>query len=258
MRGFFAGLPGAVWGFLALAAAAALVWRGAAALDYNWRWRRLPGYFFHKTGGEWAAGPLAEGLLTTIQISAAAAVMTVVLGLLFAAAALSRMPSLRLLARGYVNLMRATPLLVQLYLLYFMFGNALAFDRFWAGAAALAMFEGAFAAEILRAGIAAVPPGQNESAAALGMNRFHRWRFVVLPQALPLSLPPLANLCVSLIKHSSIVTVIAVADLTDAARNLISETYLAFEIWLAVGALYVAICLPPARAIAAWERRARK
>ncbi len=184
--------------------------------------------------------------------------MTCFLGLFFAAAALSRMPSLRLLARGYVNLMRGTPLLVQLYLLYFMFGNVLALDRFWAGAAALAMFEGAFAAEIIRGGIATVPPGQNESAAALGMTRFCRWRLVVLPQALPLALPPLANLCVSLIKHSSIVTIVAVADLTDAARNLISETYLAFEIWLVVGAMYILICLPPARAIAAWERRRRR
>ena len=243
---------------MALSGAAALVWRGAASLEYDWRWARLPRYFFHKTGGEWRAGPLAEGFITTLQISAAAAVFTVVLGLFFAAAAVSRTPVLRLLSRGYVNLMRGTPLLVQLYLLYFMFGNALAFDRFWAGALALAMFEGAFAAEILRAGIAAVPSGQNESAAALGMRGFHRWRFIILPQALPLALPPLANLCVSLIKHSSIVTVIAVADLTDAGRNLISETYLVFEIWLAVGALYILVCLPPARAIAAWERRLRK
>ena len=251
MRGIFLG-------FLALAGTAALIWRGAAALEYNWRWERVPRYFFHQTGGEWTAGPLAEGLMMTLQLSAAAAVLTCFLGLAGAAAAVSRMPSLRLLARGYVNLMRGTPLLVQLYLLYFMFGNALALDRFWAGAAALAMFEGAFAAEIIRSGIRAVPSGQDESAAALGLPRFYRWRLVILPQALPLSLPPLANLCVSLIKHSSIVTVIAIADLTDSARNLISETYLVFEIWLVVGALYIFICLPPARAIAAWESRLRR
>ncbi len=248
----------AVFGVLALGGAAALAWRGAAALEYDWRWGRVPRYFFSRIDGEWTAGPLTEGLLATFQLSAIAGVLMCLLGLGGAAAAFSRMPSLRLLARGYVALMRGTPLLVQLYLLYFMFGNVLAFDRFFAAAAALAMFEGAFAAEIIRGGIAAVPSGQAEAAAALGFSRYRRWRLVVLPQSLPLILPPLANLLVSLIKHSSIVTIIAVADLTDAARNLIAETFLTFELWLTVGAVYIIICLPPARAIAAWERRLRR
>ena len=224
-------------------------------LEYSWRWGRIPRYFWRQVGGEWGAGPLLKGLLITLQLSAAAAAAAAVIGLLVAA---GNMPSLRLLARGYVNLMRGTPLLVQLYLLYFMFGNVLAFDRFTAGVAALAMFEGAFAAEIIRGGIAAVPVGQAEAAAALGMGRIARWWRVILPQALPLILPPLANLFVSLIKHSSIVTIIAVAELTDSARNLISESFLTFEIWLTVGAMYVAVCLPLARAIAAWEARLRR
>ena len=230
---------------------------GATTLEYQWRWRRIPRYFFQRIDGEWVPGPLMEGLFTTLHISLIAAIFTAVLGILFAAAALSPRPSLRLLARGYVTFMRGTPLLVQLYLLYFMFGNALSFERFFAGAAALAMFEGAFAAEIIRSGIVAVPLAQNESACALGLSRMQRWRFILLPQALPLILPPLANLFVSLIKHSSIVTIIAIADLTDSARNLISETFLTFEIWLTVGAMYIVICLPLARGIAAWERRLR-
>ena len=240
------------------AATAALVWRGAAELDYEWRWGRIPRYFLRRADGEWISGPLLDGLWLTLQLSFVAGVFAVFFGMFAAAAMSGGLPSLRLLARGYATLMRGTPLLVQLYLLYFMFGNALEFNRFFAGALALALFEGAFAAEIIRAGIAAVPPGQGEAAAALGMPRRTRWRLVLLPQALPLILPPLANLFVSLIKHSSIVTIIAIADLTDAGRNIISETFLAFEIWLTVGAMYVLICLPPARAIAAWERRLRK
>ena len=241
-----------------LAAAGFFLWRGAAMMDYPWRWSRLPRYFFHKEGGEWTAGPLLEGLALTLQLSAAAGLAAAVLGLLAAAMAAAKMPSLRLLARCYVNAMRGTPLLVQLYVLYFVVGGALEFSRFFAGVAALALFEGAFAAEIFRSGIAAVPRGQSESAAALGMGKFARWRLVILPQALPLILPSLANLLVSLIKHSSIVTVIAVADLTDAARNLISETFLTFELWLTVGAIYIAVCLPSARLIAAWETRLRR
>ena len=243
---------------LVIGGAAAVLWHGTAALDYRWRWGQIPRYFFYRSDGEWKAGPLIEGLITTLQLSFVSGAMAVILGLVVAAAVLSPRPSLRLLAGGYTTFMRGTPLLVQLYILYFMFGNALSFDRFWAGAAALAMFEGAFAAEIIRGGIAAVPGGQNEAAAALGLPRLARWRQVLLPQAMPLILPPLANLVVSLIKHSSIVTVIAIADLTDSARNLISETFLTFEIWLTVGAMYVVICLPAARVITAWERRLRR
>lgn len=227
-------------------------------LEYPWRWGRIPRYFWQQVGGEWVAGPLLKGLLTTLQLSAVTAVAATVIGLLTVAAATGNMPSLRLLARGYVNLMRGTPLLVQLYLLYFMFGNVLDFEQFTAGVVSLALFEGAFAAEIIRAGIAAVPIGQSESAAALGMNKLLRWQRVVMPQALPLILPPLANLFVSLIKHSSIVTIIAIAELTDSARNLISDSFLIFEIWLTVGAMYVAVCLPLARIIAAWENRLRQ
>lgn len=227
-------------------------------LDYDWRWSRVPRYILRVADGEWIAGPLLKGLWLTLQLSFAAGVFAALFGLCAAAAMLGGMPSFRRLARGYVMLMRGTPLLVQLYLLYFMFGNALEFNRFFAGAFSLALFEGAFAAEIIRAGIIAVPSGQNEAASALGLPRLTRWRLVLLPQALPLILPPLANLFVSLIKHSSIVTIIAIADLTDAARNIISDTFLTFEIWLTVGAMYVLICLPPARAIAAWERRLRK
>ena len=239
------------------AAVVALLVHGAASMDYHWRWQRIPRYFFRQTDGEWVTGPLMDGLWTTLQLSAVAAVLATILGLIAAATALSSMPSLRLLSRCYVNLMRGTPLLVQLYLLYFMFGNALDFPRFFAGAAALALFEGAFVAEIFRSAIIAVPSGQSFAGAALGMSRALRWRLVVLPQALPLMLPPLANLFVSLIKHSSIVTIIAVADLTDKARNLISETFLVFELWLTVGAVYIIICLPLARLIAHWEQRLR-
>ena len=243
--------------FIIITAILLVGWSGAQ-MEYDWRWGRIPRYFFVHADGEWISGPLLRGLITTLHLSWVAGIFTLLLGALIAAAASSAMPSLRLIARGYVNIMRGTPLLVQLYLLYFMLGNALSFDRFFAGACALAMFEAAFAAEIIRGGIAAVDTGQTDAGAALGLSRWHRWRLILLPQALPLILPPLANLLVSLIKHSSIVTIIAIADLTDAARNLISESFLTFEIWLTVGAVYVAICLPLARLITFWENKIRR
>ena len=227
-------------------------------MDYRWRWRRIPGYFLRESDGEWVAGPLLEGLMVTLQLSLFAGLLATAIATAAAAARLSPRPSLRGLAGGYVQIMRCTPLLVQLYLLYFMLGNVFGLQRFSAGVTALALFEGAFIAEIFRAGINAVPPAQSDAARALGLSVLQRWRLVIIPQALPLVLPPLANLYVSLIKHSSIVTVIAIADLTDAARNLVSDSFLAFEIWLAVGALYISVCFPLAWLITRWEKRLRK
>ncbi len=232
-----------------------LVWRGVDNLEYKWRWRRIPGYFLREEEGEWIAGPLLEGLALTLQISALAALGALAFGVCAVGASFCRMRSLRMLARCYTALMRGTPLLVQLYLFYFMFGNILGLERLAAGVLALALFEGAFAAEIIRAGVAAVPRGQVEAALSLNLRPADKWLRVILPQAAPLVLPPLANLCVSLIKHSSIVTVIALGDLTNNARNLATETFLTFEIWFSVGALYVLLCFPAARLVAFAERK---
>lgn len=234
------------------------VYSGVTALDYQWRWGRIPRYFFHYRNGEWHAGPLATGLWTTFKISLFAGVLALAIGLLAAAGRLMPRVSCRWLATGYVQFMRCTPLLVQVYLLYFMFGTLFGMERVSAGILALALFEGAFAAEIFRAGYLGVPQAQHDVACALGLPRPARWRLVLLPQALPLILPPLANLFVSIIKHSSIVTIIAVTDLTDAARNVVSETFLAFEVWFSVGALYVSICFPLAWAVRQWEKRLRR
>lgn len=102
-------------------------------------------------------------------------------------------------------------------------------------------FEGSFAAEILRAGIQSVPRGQREAADAIGLSRFNRFRDVILPQSIPLILPPLTGLIINLIKHSAIVSVIAVADLTTEGLNIISETFMAFEIWFTVAAIYLVV-----------------
>ena len=231
---------------------------GVSQMDYQWRWGRVGKFFLQQRQGEWHAGVLAKGLWVTLKLSLAAGALALLFGLAAAAARLLPLPSLRALASAYVQFMRCTPLLVQLYLLYFMFGSVLGWDRFTAGMMALALFEGAFAAEIFRAGYLAVPQAQVDAARALGLPALRCWRFVILPQALPLALPPLANLFVSLIKHTSIVTIIAVADLTDAARNAVADSFLAFEIWLCVGGLYVALCLPLALLVRRWEERLKR
>lgn len=215
------------------------VLRGAAAMGYNWQWYRLPPYFARVIDGELIWGPLVLGLIETVRISALSLVLALAVGLAAALLRLSPSPVGRGLAIGYVELIRNTPLLVQLYIGYFVLAPVLGLDRWWTGVACLALFEGAFAAEIFRAGIAAVPRGQSEAAASLGLGGWDTQRFVVLPQAVRPMLPPLASLAVSLVKHSAIVSVIAVVELTTEARNIISDTYMSFEIWFTVAGLYL-------------------
>ena len=239
----------------AIGAVLAALTASAAALDYNWQWRRAFSFVAKMDGDGIVWGPLAKGAAVTLQLAAVSVVFAALAGIVAAAAGMSGMASLRWLSRLYVESVRNTPLLVQLYLFYFIFANAFGLSRFAAGAMALAVFEGAFAAEIFRAGMESVPRGQTDAARAAGLSRGKTWALIVLPQALPLILPALANQFVALILHSSIVTVVAVDDLTNAARNLVAETFLVYELWFAAAGFYIAAALGLSRLIGWCERR---
>ena len=143
----------------------------------------------------------------------------------------------------YVEVIRNTPLLVQIYLLYFVFGPVIGLDRFSSAVLALSLFQGAYTAEIFRAGLSSIAKGQFEAAKSLGLSPFFTYKDVILPQVLQRTLPPLTNEVVSLIKNSSIVSVMAIFDLTTEARNIVSETAMPFEIWFTVAAIYLALTL---------------
>lgn len=232
-----------------------LVVAGAGSLQYNWQWYRIPPYLYRFEDGAFHPGPLLRGLGVTLELTGWSLGLTVVLGL--AAALLQRSASWvgHAVARVYVEVVRNTPMLVQLYLVYFVLAPILDMDRFVAAVLALAIFEGAFAAEIFRAGIEALPAGQWEAADALGLSRYATYRCVILPQAIRLILPPLTGLAVSLIKHSALVSVIAVADLTTEGRNLIADTFMTFEIWFTVAALYLALTISLSLVVGWLERR---
>ncbi len=215
----------------------------ATRMNYNWRWGEVPRYVLRIVDGQWIPGPLLKGLAVTLEISLWSFVFALVIGLVTALARLSDSVVARGLSRVYLEAIRNTPLLVQLYLFYFVLAPILQLDRFAAAVLSLALFEGAFAAEIFRAGILSVPKGQPEAAASLGLNRTQTYRFIVLPQALRMMLPPLTSLAVSLVKHSAIVSVIAVFDLANEARIVIADTFLTFEIWLTTAALYLAVTI---------------
>ncbi len=228
---------------------------GAGTLHYNWQWYRVPQYLYRFEDGAFHPGPLLRGLGVTLELTGWSLLLTVIFGL--TAALLQRSSSWagHAVARVYVEIVRNTPMLVQLYLVYFVLAPILEMDRFVAAVLALAIFEGAFAAEIFRAGIEAIPRGQWEAADALGLSRPAVYRHVILPQAVRIVLPPLTGLAVSLIKHSALVSVIAVADLTTEGRNLIADTFMTFELWFTVAALYLALTTSLSLLVSWLERR---
>ncbi|MCP5150635.1 MAG: amino acid ABC transporter permease [Ectothiorhodospiraceae bacterium] len=211
------------------------------AQAYNWQWYNVPQYLYKIHEGVVYPGPLLRGLITTMQISAGAMVIAAVLGLLVAVLGMSGSRVGRILARGYIEVVRNIPILVLLFLFYFVVAPIFGLGRFASGMLTLALYEAAFAAEIYRAGIEGVPRGQREAAAAVGLTRAQQMRYVVLPQSIPLILPPMTNLAINLIKHSAIVSVIAIFDLANEGRNVISETFMVFEVWFTVALVYLVI-----------------
>lgn len=237
-----------VWGVVA----------GAGSMGYNWQWYRVPRYFYRVIDGEIIWGPLVKGLLVTIEITLWAAVFALLIGLVTALLRLSRSYAGHAIATAYLELVRNTPLLVQMYLFYFVLSPIIGIDRFWTGVLCLAFFEASFISEIIRGGILSVPRGQWEGAAALGMRPAHVYAKVVLPQAAPIMAPPMTSAIVNLIKNSAIVSTIAIFDLTNEGRNVIADTFLSFEIWLVIAAIYLSLTISLSAVAARLETRARR
>jgi polar amino acid transport system permease protein len=203
----------------------------------------------------WKAGPLVLGLLTTLWLSAAASIVGLIIGLVTGLCRVSSNITLRQLSIIYIELVRGTPLLVQIFIFYFFLGTVLDISRIVAGISALAVFAGAYVAEIIRAGIQSIPKGQMEAARSLGMNVPQAMIHIILPQAFKRTLPPLAGQFISLIKDSSLVSVIAITDLTKSGREVITSTFATFEIWFVVALLYLILTLSLSQVIAWVERR---
>ena len=237
-----------------------LVWitlRGADSMDYVWQWHRIPQYLYKVIDGEFIFGPLIDGLLVTLEIGAYSIILGLTIGLVTAFLRLSGSFSGRLLATFYLEIVRNTPLLVQLFVFYFILGPILEIDRFWIAVLCISFFEGSFASEIMRAGILSVPRGQWEASDSVGLSRAQAYRYVVLPQAIPIMLPPLVGILVNLIKHSAIVSVIAVFDLTTTGLDIISETFMAFEVWIVVAAIYLALTVTLSLCVSGLEKHFR-
>lgn len=252
---------------LILAAVVFIVRRVGVEMRYNWQWPVILQYLVRVDGAHWAAGTLMQGFLTTVKLSLWATVLAAFLGTLMGLFRVSHGLFYRLIAGSYVEIVRNLPPLVLVFIVYFFIGERimalfgaeqlvrtappavqefLAFlfapparlSGFFAGLATLVLYEAAYITEIVRAGIQSIEKGQWEAAHTLGLSRSQQLRFVILPQALQRILPALAGQLISTIKDSAIVSVISIPELTFRGLELMSATYLTFEVWITITALY--------------------
>jgi glutamine transport system permease protein len=186
---------------------------------------------------------LLEGLKVTVHIFIIAIILGFVIGLLVALLRIAPNKILNMVAKIYVNIIRCTPLLVQLFIIYFGFNSLgiVSLDKMTAGIIGIAINAGAYFAETIRAGIQSIDKGQNEAARSLGLTGVQAMFHIILPQAFRRMLPALTNQSIISLKDTSLLSIIGIADLTQQGDIQSSVTYEVFTIWLTVGAIYFII-----------------
>ena len=233
---------------LALALVIAVIVGALLALPYTWNWKSVWNY----------RRLYLDGWLATLGICAIALPLSCVLGLVFAFARRASFLPLQYFSRIYVELTRGAPLLVQIYLYFYVFANVVDVrNRYVVGPLILAAFSGAYISEIIRAGIEAIGRSQLESARAIGLTTRQTYRFVIFPQAIRQILPALAGQFVSLVKDSSLLSIIAVKELATAASNVNSNTFAPFESYLPLAVGYLVITIPISLWTQSLEQRAK-
>ncbi|OPX26303.1 MAG: ABC transporter permease [Campylobacteraceae bacterium 4484_166] len=187
------------------------------------------------------AGPVLNGLYVTIKVSLFAAILAVIIGVIISSMKLSSYIFLRDIASVYITVIRGTPLLVQIFLFYFIVANIFGLERFTAGVLSLGVFFGAYMAEVLRGAIQSIDKGQIEAAKSLGINMFDTMRHIVMPQAIKRALPTIVGEFIALVKDSSLISVISITDLTKVGKEIVANTFSPFETWIVIALLYLTI-----------------
>ena len=262
-----------------------LGWEVGAALRYRWDFGPVWGFVLrHDAARGWLPNLLLQGLFTTLRVSLWAGLLAAAVGIVMGVARAGGALLPRLVACFYVGTIRNIPPLVFVFVFYFfvtsqllpalgiedwirrqppdrlawielLFGPPAAAAGVVAAILCLGLFEGAYVTEIVRAGIASLPRGQWEGASALGLSRVATLRTVILPQALARTVPPLAGQAVSLVKDSSIVSLVSVQDLAFLGNEVAATTNRVFETWLVVALFYLLVCGALSAVAAGLERR---
>jgi len=207
---------------------------------------------------------LAKGALLTLELTAGAVAIGVVIGLFMALARLSKRKVARAGAIAYIDFFRGTPLLVQIFLVYFGIPMLLQWQtmpdnyQYTAGILAMGLNSGAYIAEIFRAGIQSIDRGQSEAARSLGMTQAQALRYVILPQAFKRTIPPLGNEFIALLKDSSLLSIIAIQELFYTGKIIVGRTYQPLPMYMAVALYYLVMTQLIAQWVAYMERRLGK
>lgn len=271
------------------AVAAGLLYLAAQKAQYNWNWQAIPQYLLRvdENTGKWVPGLILQGVLVTLRLSVWATVLALIIGTIMGLFRTGCSRYRRMLGSGYVALIRNIPVLVWIFIFYYFVGDrllpALGINQvvlmdsgplsgilslimadparipvFISGAVALAVYEGAYITEIIRAGIQSIDKGQWEASSGLGFTRTQQLRHVIFPQALRRVLPPLAGQFISTIKDSAIVSVISIQELTFQGMELMAATFLTFEVWITILAIYFILCLACSLLVERFELHLKK
>jgi len=202
---------------------------------------------------------LLAGAGITVQITAMSVGMGLLIGMFAGIARLSSKWPIRTVAAIYIDFIRGTPLLVQIFIIYFAMPIVLGtrIDPFVAAVTACSINSGAYVAEIFRSGIQSIDKGQMEAGRSLGMSWAQTMRYIILPQAFKRIIPPLGNEFIAMLKDSSLVSVIGFEELTRRGQLIIARTYASFEIWMTVAFIYLIMTVSISRLVAFLERRLR-
>ncbi len=207
--------------------------------SYDWQFEQVFPHFISFGEEGIVLGFVVKAISVTISLVCVSMFFALIVGILLASMSLSASPVALMISQAIIGLIRNTPLLMQLYLIYFVFAPLLSLSPFMAACIALALFEGSYLAEIFRAGFKSVSHTQWEAGFSLGFTTFQAGRIIVLPQAVHNILPSLTGQIVSLIKDTSLVSAISVADITLRATELVALTFLSFEVWIIVALFYL-------------------
>lgn len=269
-----------ILGVILTALAVYIYYRIDRVVHYRWEWSAIPQYFFRYDADahQWVSNVLMQGFFNTIRLSFWGTLLAMIFGTVMGLCRVSRSLFLRLMGRTYVASIRNLPPLVLIFIFYFFVSDQImpvlgipdavasltgAQERmltlllappnqvsaFLSALLTLAIFEGAYITEIVRAGIESIGIGQWEASRALGFTRWQQMRHIILPRAFQRILPPLSGQFISTIKDSAIVSVISIQELTFQGMELMSATYLTFEIWITITLMYLALTLPCSIAI---------
>jgi polar amino acid transport system permease protein len=198
---------------------------------------------------------LPDGILQTFKVTVLSIVFALIVGLFTGLGRISRIRIINRIATVYVEVIRGIPLLVQLFYIYYAMGKIVQVPRLVAAVTAMTVCYGAYLGEIFRAGIQAIPKGQMEAALAIGMSRGQAMTRIILPQTIRIVLPPVGNEFIALLKDSSLVSILAVADLLRRGREFASKTFYYFETYTVVALVYLVITLFFSKLVSIMEER---